>query len=66
LILARNQNSTEIAVAASNHSAHRISVYSSDLVNKISPHLQRNLNKSEWDEYIGKDIPYSNTLSDLK
>jgi WD40 repeat protein len=35
------------------------------LADKLCNKISRNLNQKEWDSYVGHDIPYENTCSDL-
>ena len=63
--IAFNNNGSELAAASSDHSVQLIPTHASSLIEQITPRLRRNLNKKEWDEYIGNDIPYMKTLPDL-
>jgi energy-coupling factor transporter ATP-binding protein EcfA2 len=41
-------------------------VYSKDIANRLYPKIGRNMSQKEWETYVGKDIPYIETLEAYK
>ncbi|PLX17333.1 MAG: hypothetical protein C0599_13845 [Salinivirgaceae bacterium] len=44
----------------------RWDIYSKDIADKLFPKIGRNLSQKEWETYVGKDIPYIETLEVYK
>lgn len=61
--LAFNNENNALYTAYVDSNIKKWDIYSKDMAGKLFPKIARNFTQKEWETYVGKDIPYVETLS---
>jgi WD40 repeat protein len=64
LSLAFSNKGDRIYTAYIDSNIKRWGIYSKDMAGILFPKIKRNFSQKEWETYVGKDIPYIETLDD--
>lgn len=66
MALAFNMKDDELFTSYVDSNIKRWSIDPDQMAEKLFPNIQRNMTNKEWQTYVGKDIPYINTLENYK
>ncbi|HKK59493.1 MAG TPA: hypothetical protein VJ937_08450 [Salinivirga sp.] len=66
MALTFNDKSNELFTSYVDSNIKRWDLDCKIMANKLLPHIQRKMTKKEWETYVGKDIPYINTIEHYK
>ena len=64
--LAFSPDGGTLAASGADRSVHLIPIEPNAIAQELEPGIHRNLTQKEWDEFIGSDIPYSETIPSLR
>jgi WD40 repeat protein len=64
--LAFSPDGSTLAASSADKSIHLIPVQPDAIVQQVQQKIGRNLTHKEWDEFIGSDVPYSETIPELR